>query len=134
MRVFIIDHAQSMCDTMARVMAEEPDIELIGGATSIREALPYLHECDLVLVSAELRDDALRLIEIVAEDYPAARVVVMDWAESQELLSQYIAAGLAAYSMEDESLADLLETMRAVHEAAQDEQGSVPHAGHVRRR
>ncbi len=128
-RLFIIDRTPAMCDTMSKVMAHEPDISVVGCSTSVSGALPRLHDTDVVLVTADLPSANVQgLIQTVAADYPAVRVVVMDCSETQQSILKYATAGLAAYVFEEESVEDLLAKMRALRasEEAESATSSLP--------
>jgi DNA-binding NarL/FixJ family response regulator len=116
--LFIIDRDEYMCETMAAILSGEPDIHVVGTAVSVADALPHMHECDVLLVTADLPcDGVLQLARAACELGRGPQVVLMDWARTQEAFLQYAAAGVAAYAAEDDSLDELLAKMRVLQEA-----------------
>jgi DNA-binding NarL/FixJ family response regulator len=116
-RLFIIDKDRYLGETMTAVLSGEPDIEVVGTAVSVAEALPYMADCDVILVTADLPcDGVLQLARAASALAHGPQVVLMDWARTQEAFLQYAAAGVAAYAAEDDSLDELLTKMRMLQE------------------
>jgi DNA-binding NarL/FixJ family response regulator len=111
--LFIIDKDRDLGETMTAILGGEPDIAVIGSAVSVDEALPYMGDCDVILVTADLPcDGVLQLARAASALSHGPQVVLMDWARTQEAFLQYAAAGVAAYAAEEDSLDELLTKMR----------------------
>ena len=122
----IVDKVKSLCDAMTDIFRSEADIDVVGTAVSAKGAMAHWQECDVVLVTADLpADGALEVARAAAERNPSAQVVLMDWAGTQDAFYQYALAGVAAYSLQDDSVEDLLEKMRQVHQAKAEQNPSV---------
>jgi two-component system chemotaxis response regulator CheB len=117
-RIFIVDKATALCAAMTGIFSAEGDIAVVGTAVSAESALSRLKGCDVVLVTAELPfNETLEITRAAAEQEPAVPVVVMDWDESQAASYEYASARVSAYVRQDDSVEELLEKMRAVHQA-----------------
>lgn len=121
-RVLLVSEMSLVCNVIASVLEDEPDITVVGRATSAEEALAQIDEADVALVSTRLPDDsALSLTESVVERDPATKVIVLGLRESEQTILQYVEAGADGYVLRDNSVDKLLDNIRA----ADDEEALV---------
>ncbi len=115
-RVLLVHEVPLMCNVIASVLEEEPDIEVVESATTVEEALAQASGCDVVLVSTRLPDaGALELTRAMIEAHPAVEVLVLGLAESEAEILEYVEAGAAGYVLKDDSVDELLRHVRATH-------------------
>lgn len=115
-RVLLVNEISLMCNVIASVLEDEPDIEIVGRATSVDEALDRIAECDIVLVSTRLPDNgALELINAIAETEASVKVVALGLTESKEQVLRYVEAGADGYVLKDNSVDALLKHIRTIH-------------------
>jgi two-component system nitrate/nitrite response regulator NarL len=115
-RVFIVNEMQLMCNVMTAVLADEPDIEVIGAATSVGEALPDALQCDVLVVSTSLPgDEAIELTRTAVDVAAPVKVIVIGLAESESEILRYVEAGAAEYVLRDDSVEQLVNHIRAAH-------------------
>jgi DNA-binding NarL/FixJ family response regulator len=115
-RVLLVNEIPLMCNVIASVLEDEPDIEVAGRATSVDEALDQAPECDIVLVSTQLPDDgALKLIQALVETEPSVKMLALGLSETKEQVLSYVEAGADGYVLKDNSVDALLEHIRTVH-------------------
>jgi len=70
---------------------------------------------DVVLLDIGLRKgDSLRIAEKVRENFPGAKVIVMDLLPAHEDIVEFVNAGVSGFIMKDATLEDLVTTIRAV--------------------
>ena len=116
-RILVVEEVRAICETISAVLQAEADMEVIGCATSLDEALPSLRTCDVALVNTSPNGDgsayAIRTIRALA---PRVRVVVMGLTRSQPAILQCVEAGVAGYVLRDTSLADLITKIRAAYQ------------------
>jgi RNA polymerase sigma factor (sigma-70 family) len=113
-RVFLVNEMRLISNVIASVLEDEPDIEVVGRAASVDEALALATESDVVLVSTRLPDNgALKLTSAVAEADPSVKVLVMGLGESKGRVLRYVEAGADGYVLKNDSVDDLLEHIRA---------------------
>jgi two-component system NarL family response regulator len=99
---------------IASVLEDESDIEVVGRAAPVDEALALAKESDVVLVSTRLPDNgALKLTSAIAEADPSVKVLVLGLGESKERVLRYVEAGADGYVLKNDSVDDLLRHIRA---------------------
>ncbi|MCA1552802.1 MAG: response regulator transcription factor, partial [Chloroflexi bacterium] len=114
--LLVVDEVRLMCNVFETVLRNEPDIEVVGCATSVEEALAHVHKANIVLVSTTLPDDgALQLTRAVVKSYAAVKVVVVGLAASKAAILRYIEAGAAGYVLKEDTIDEMLIAIRAVH-------------------
>jgi DNA-binding NarL/FixJ family response regulator len=115
-RVFIVDEVRLTCDMLATVLKDMSDIEVVGCATTVDEALARLSACDIVLATTTLPNDgAYELTRIVAKNISSPKVLIIGLAESREAIIRYIEAGAAGYVHRQDSVDRLLANIRAAY-------------------
>jgi DNA-binding NarL/FixJ family response regulator len=115
-RVILVNEIRLMCNVISSVLAEEPDIDVIGATTNLDEALQRASNCDVMLLSTRLPENgALRLTQAVTEMELPIKVLVMGLSDSEVEILQYVEAGAAGYILKDDSVEDMLRTVRAVY-------------------
>jgi DNA-binding NarL/FixJ family response regulator len=116
-RILIVTEIELIANVVSSTLVQEPDIEVIGCATSVDEALVQVPEADVILVSPRLPDDgALTITTTVAEEYPSTKVLAFGLSESRAGVLKYVEAGADGYVASDDSVDDLLQRIRLAHE------------------
>ena len=114
--VLIIDEMPLICNVLASILNEEPDIEVKGCATTFDDALEQVQGCDLALVSTTMPDDiALDLIRALNQEDCSTKVVAIGMVESEATVLRYVEAGIAGYVLREDSVEELIDKIRAVH-------------------
>jgi len=117
-RVLLVNEIRLMCNVLTAALDGEPDIRVIGCATSVDEALDKVRflDVDIVLTSTRLPDKgALRLVEDMMITDPSTDVLILGVTEKKERILQFVEAGASGYVTKDSSIDDLIETIRATH-------------------
>jgi RNA polymerase sigma factor (sigma-70 family) len=113
-RVLLVNEMRLVSNVISSVLEDEPDIEIVGQATSLDEALALVTGSDVVLVSTRLPDNgALKLTSAVAETDPSVKVLVLGLGESKERVLRYVEAGADGYVLKNNSVDELLRRIRA---------------------
>jgi len=118
-RVFVVHQARLVASIMATLLDERPDIQVMGVATSVAEALAALSSCNcnVMLVAASLPENgALTLTKAISESEPAIKVLIIGLPESESVILQYVMAGASGYVLQDVTAEDLLEHVRAAYD------------------
>jgi two-component system, NarL family, nitrate/nitrite response regulator NarL len=119
MRVLIAHDVRLMGSLIALALKNEPDVEVVGCATTIDEALELAPQCDLALVRSSMSESgAYELTSAIAKQYPSVKVIVTGVPESELVIVKYIEAGASGYVLENDSVEQLLMTIRAVYSGA----------------
>jgi DNA-binding NarL/FixJ family response regulator len=115
-RVLLVNEIRLMSNVLASALEGEQDIEVVGCATSVNEALDVINreEVDIVLVSTRLPEQgALHLTQAITGENPATDVLVLGVTEQKERVLQYVEAGAMGYIVKDDTVEDMLTAIRA---------------------
>jgi two-component system NarL family response regulator len=115
-RVLLVNEIRLMCNVIASVLEDEPDIVVVGRATSMEEALDMATEhYDVALVSTRLPDNgALTLIQSLVEAEPSVKILALGLSETKEQVLRFVEAGADGYVLKDNSVDALLKHIRSV--------------------
>jgi two-component system, NarL family, nitrate/nitrite response regulator NarL len=117
--ILLVNEIRLMGNVIAAALEDEPDIHVVASVTDIDEALKMVEEnvVDVVLVSTRLPDQgALKLTQAITELAPATKVLALGMTEEKKRVLRYVEAGAAGYVLKDDSLDDMVETIRAAEE------------------
>jgi DNA-binding NarL/FixJ family response regulator len=110
------DHALTRAGVRA-LLARDPDLELVGEASSGREALMVAKTLrpDLVLMDVRMPDiDGLEATRTLKQTSPLISVLILSMFDDVELLVEAVRAGAAGYVLKGASVGDLRSAMREV--------------------
>ena len=105
-----------MGNVMAAALADEPDITVVACVREPAEALRILQQqhVDVALISTRLPDSgASKLTSEINELAPLTKVLALGMTEDRQRVLCYVEAGAAGYVLRDDSLDDLIQTVRA---------------------
>ena len=118
-RVLLVHEMLLMCNILASVLEDEPDIRIVGYATTVSEALRKSNreDVDVILVSTRLANQgALAITRSITENGPGVSVLLLGLTEKKERVLKYIEAGASGYVLENDSVDDLVNKIRAAHD------------------
>jgi len=117
-RILIADDHPLLRDGVAGLVADQPDMELVGEASSGREAieqfrkhLPYVTLLDLQMPEM----NGIDAILAIRSEFPEARIVVLTTYTGDAQILRALKAGAQAYLLKSMLRRELLDTIRAVH-------------------
>jgi DNA-binding NarL/FixJ family response regulator len=116
-RVLLVDDHQLLTGALAKTMADEPDIQVVGVAGTVAEAKALARDrLDVVLMDYRLPDgtgaEATRAIKA---RWPAARVVMLTALNDDETILESIQAGADGYLTKDRAVDEVVDAVRAAH-------------------
>jgi DNA-binding NarL/FixJ family response regulator len=116
-RVLLVDDHQLLTGALAKTMADEPDIQVVGVAGTVAEAKAMARDrLDVVLMDFRLPDgtgaEATRAIKA---RWPAARVVMLTALHDDETILESIQAGADGYLTKDRAVDEVVDAVRAAH-------------------
>ena len=115
--VLIVNEAKLICNLLATVLRQEADIEVIGTATAVPEAIALADKCDIMLVDTNLpHDGALTLAMAVGRKRPDTHVLITGVEKSPKTIIKYIEAGASGYILKEFSLEEMVKQIREVLE------------------
>ena len=116
--ILIVHEFPLMCNIIASVLDDEPDIKVVGYASSMDDALVCVksNEVDLALISTLLpNQDAIKLTNLLIQNEPSIKILILGITETRESVLEYIEAGATGYILKESSLDELLSTIRAAY-------------------
>ncbi|MFL5749511.1 MAG: response regulator [Chloroflexota bacterium] len=116
-RVLLVDDHRLILESLARVLDEEPDIRIVGTATTVSEARDAAREpVDVVLMDYRLPDgtgaEATRTIKA---RWPGARIIMLTAIDDDETILESIQAGADGYLTKDRAADDVVQAVRAAN-------------------
>lgn len=118
-RILLVNEIRLMGNVIAAALEDEPDIKIVGIVTSPEEALEIVkaNAVDVALVSTRLPErGAIKLTSAISESAPATKVLALGLTEEKKRVLRYVEAGATGYILKDDSLDDLIETVRAAQD------------------
>lgn len=118
-KLLIVNEIRLMGNVIVAALEDEPDIEVIACVTTYDEAIQVIrdNEVDVALVSTRLPDHGgLRLTNAINDLAPSTKVLALGLTEEKKRVLRYVEAGAAGYVLQDDSLEDLIEIVRATQE------------------
>lgn len=116
-RVVLVNSIRILANVIAAVLENEPDIDVVGCATTIDEALALAPRCDILIASTRLPDNgALQVTRAVTQANLPTKVLILGLAESKAEVLHYVEAGAAGYVLQDDSVDALLAKLRSTYE------------------
>ena len=116
-RILIVDDHPIVRDALASLLAEKPDLQVVGVASSVRETLSMLEHgsADLLLADLSLEDgNAIELVRAVRRLRLKTRVLIMTAFRDEFSASEAMSAGVGGYILKEQPTSDLLAAIETV--------------------
>ena len=117
--VFLVDDHEIVRRGIAELLGSEPDISVVGEATTAAQALGRIDatQPDVVLLDVRLPDGSgIDVCREVRSRYPAIRCLMLTAYDDEEAMTAAIVAGASGYVLKDIRGSVLLDSLRAVAE------------------
>lgn len=115
-RLLIVNQSPLVGDSFRAAIERDGDIFVVGCATTLEEAEWSLPAGNVVLVNtAGGHEKALAFVAAVQKSHPEVKTLVIGLENLPELILRYIEAGAIGYVLRDDSVAELLQKIRAAH-------------------
>jgi len=117
-RVLIADDHALFRRGLEMVLADEPDIELVGQASDGAEAVDRAGEFlpDVVLMDIRMpKTSGIEAARAMKESAPSAKIVMLTISDEEEDLFEAIRSGASGYLLKDIPLDEVADAVRAVH-------------------
>jgi pilus assembly protein CpaE len=123
-RVLLVEQVEQMRRMMETALSWEGSIRVVGQVSSGQDALEFLRTspADVAVVSEGLADqEAALLVGQMTELYPDLPVVIIGPSQDLSMMRRFMTAGARGYVNRPVDFQDLRNSIRAVHQSAQDE-------------
>lgn len=118
-RLIIADDHAVVREGLAALLADEPDLNVIGHAGTGREAvaLARQQQPDIALLDIAMPDmTGLEAARHIATELPQVRILILTMHEEEAFFFEALQAGAAGYLLKGAPSEELLRALRAVHE------------------
>ena len=117
MRLLIIAPNEMLVSLLVKVLGDEDDIDIVGAITRHTEAHVYAEQADIVAFHADVAGpDLYDAIRDLRQQLPGTKVVLIHAPDLQDLVLGAIEVGAVGYVHSHHTVAQMLATLRAVHE------------------
>ncbi len=120
-RVALIDDHAIVRQGLRAMIDREPDLRVVGEASSARAATAMLEQARPKVVLLDLRltagseCDGLGLCGAITQRYPGIRVLVLTSSPDEWLILESVRQGAKGFVVKDVDLTELVRAIRAVH-------------------
>jgi len=117
-RILCVDDHRIMLGGLELMINRQPDMTLIGSATTGEEAVSLFrqHRPDVTLMDLQLPVmTGLEAIRAIRQVSPEARIIVLTMYSGDEDIHRALAAGATTYLLKDMLTDDLMRVIRGVH-------------------
>ncbi len=117
-RILIVDDHPVVLAGLASMLGTQAGMEVLGSASSGKDALEMLHSQPADLLLLDLRMPGMSGIDTLHAMKRAkihARVIILTSYETDEDIYRAVQAGAQGYLLKDAPQSDMLEAIRAVH-------------------
>jgi len=119
MRLAIVDDHELAREALRDMLADEPDMEVVGEATNGREALSLCSQLhpDLLLMDVRMPEvDGLRATREIKRRHPEISVLMVTMHENPDYLLEALKVGAAGYVLKDASLEEVIGAVQQVRD------------------
>jgi DNA-binding NarL/FixJ family response regulator len=116
-RILLADDNQSFRGTLKAILALQPDLEIVGEATTGHEAIRQVSELnpDVLVLDIRLPDiDGLEVLRQLRQAGDKTRVVILSLWDNVEYRRTAIERGASAYVVKGAAFTQLLPVIRGV--------------------
>src|SRR5260370_25657510 len=117
-RVLCVDDHPVVRKGIAALLADQPDLVLVGEASSGREAVEMFRalQPDVTLMDLRMPElDGVAAVRIIREQFPEAKIIALTSYDGDQDIHRAIAAGVRGYLLKETVHTDVLRTIRTVH-------------------
>ncbi len=127
-RVLIVDDIPETRDHLAKLLGFEPDIEVVGAASSGTEAIAHATQLlpDVILMDINMPDmDGITATERLSSQVPSAAVVMMSVQGEADYLRRSMLAGAREFLVKPFSSDELTASVRQVYSREREKAGRI---------
>lgn len=118
-RIVIVDDHPAIRNGLFATLEPEPDMKVVGTASSSSEAVAVWreHQPDITLMDLSLKGggDGIDAIRQIRQDFSAAKIIVFSALTGDEDVYQAVQAGATTFLAKETPDEELVKTIREVH-------------------
>ena len=115
-RIILVEDHVVVRQGLRALLADEPDIEIVGEASNGREALQRVQELQPDLALMDISMPSLNGIEAtrqIRQQHPEVRIVILSMHSNEEFVFQVLQAGASGYVLKHSDSSEILMAIRA---------------------
>lgn len=113
--VALIEDNRLVREGIVALLNRLPDVRVVAAKCNADTSLLKEVNAQVVLLDLGLRNgDSLRVAQNVKQEFPEAKIVVMDLLPVHEDIVAFVRAGVSGFMMKDATVEDLVHTIRSV--------------------
>ena len=116
-RIFLVDDHTIVRDGLRALLANEPEVEVVGEASNGQELLDQLPTtpADVILLDANMPlMDGLATTQRLRAEYPHVRVLILSMLAHERYIGQLFDAGAAGYVLKSAEKGEILVAIQTV--------------------
>jgi len=117
-KIILLDDHQMFRDGVKSVIADEPDINVIGAVGSGKELYELLenNSVDLVITDITMPEiSGIEVAEYISKHYPHTKVLILSMHSGEEFILKALNAGASGYLPKETSIDELLSAIHVIH-------------------
>lgn len=117
-KVLAVDDHPLVRKGIASILANEPDMRLVGEANNGREAVDLFRQFqpDVTLMDLRMPEmDGVQATQAIRRDYPEARIIALTSYDGDQDIYRALEAGVRGYMLKEMVHTDVLRAIRTVH-------------------
>lgn len=118
-KVLVVDDLRDIRDYFSMILNNEPDIEVVGTASSGKQAIILADKLrpDIILMDIQMESEfaGIQAIESICEKNKNVRIIVLTIHEDDETLYRAYAAGAMDFIVKTSSIVDIINSIKNVY-------------------
>lgn len=118
-RILLVDDQSIVREGLASLLTQQPDIEIVGEANNGKIAIEQAQTLQPDVILMDLRMpvmDGIAAIEILTQQAPKIKILVLTTFDDDELVTKAIANGAKGYLLKDTPSEELAQAIRTIHQ------------------
>lgn len=114
-RILLIDDHPIVREGIRRLVERQPELEVVGEASSLAEALEFSVDHDVIVADLMLGDArGAEVISALKQRFPTSEILVLTMLENASDVQMCLQAGARGYLLKESAANDLVEAIRRV--------------------
>lgn len=118
-RLLLVEDDKLLRDGILEILKRQKDIKVVAASSNKANTVLRIHALkpNVVLMDLGLRShNSLQVVTLVKNEFPDAKVIVMDLAPVPADIARFVKAGASGFILKDVTVEQFLRTIRSVAE------------------